>query len=293
MPFDHIQLSDGRRLDYRMSGAADGLPLVFHHGTPGAATPVLAVERAAHARGLRLVTMSRPGYGESDRKAGRSVADVVDDTTAVLAEIGADRCLVAGSSGGGPHALACGARLSQAAGVLVIASVAPYDAAGLDWMAGMGADNIAEFSAALGGEAELAPFLQGMREQLTEITADEIEAALETLLSDVDRAALAGDYAEDLAAGYREAVRMGVTGWLDDDLAFTRPWGFSLAEISVPAMIWQGSDDLMVPFAHGQWLARQLPTASIHLETGQGHISIELGGIDRMLDELTLTAGPS
>jgi len=286
MPIDHIQLADGRRLDMRVSGPADGLPLVFHHGTPGAATPVRAVERAAHARGLRLVTTSRPGYGESDRQPGRSVADVVDDTAAVLAEIDAERCLVAGSSGGGPHALACGARLGQAAGVLVIAGVAPYDAPGLDWMAGMGADNIAEFSAALGGEAELESFLQGVREQLIDITADEVAASLDTLLSDVDRAAVTGEYAEDLAARFREAVRMSVAGWLDDDLAFMRPWGFSLDEISVPVMIWQGSDDLMVPFAHGQWLARQLPAASAHLVNGEGHVSIELGGIDRMLDEL-------
>lgn len=286
MPIDHIQLADGRRLDMRVSGPADGLPLVFHHGTPGAATPVRAVERAAHARGLRLVTTSRPGYGESDRQPGRSVADVVDDTAAVLAEIDSERCLVAGSSGGGPHALACGARLGQAAGVLVIAGVAPYDAPGLDWMAGMGADNIEEFSAALGGEAELESFLQGVREQLTDITADEVAASLDTLLSDVDRAAVTGEYAEDLAARFREAVRMSVAGWLDDDLAFMRPWGFSLDEISVPVMIWQGSDDLMVPFAHGQWLARQLPAASAHLVNGEGHVSIELGGIDRMLDEL-------
>lgn len=286
MPIDHIQLADGRRLDMRVSGPADGLPLVFHHGTPGAATPMRAVERAAHARGLRLVTTSRPGYGESDRQPGRSVADVVDDTAAVLAEIDAERCLVAGSSGGGPHALACGARLGQAAGVLVIAGVAPYDAPGLDWMAGMGADNIAEFSAALGGEAELESFLQGVREQLIDITADEVAASLDTLLSDVDRAAVTGEYAEDLAARFREAVRMSVAGWLDDDLAFMRPWGFSLDEISVPVMIWQGSDDLMVPFAHGQWLARQLPAASAHLVNGEGHVSIELGGIDRMLDEL-------
>ena len=211
---------------------------------------------------------------------------MVDDTAAVLAEIDAERCLVAGSSGGGPHALACGARLGQAAGVLVIAGVAPYDAPGLDWMAGMGADNIAEFSAALGGEAELESFLQGVREQLIDITADEVAASLDTLLSDVDRAAVTGEYAEDLAARFREAVRMSVAGWLDDDLAFMRPWGFSLDEISVPVMIWQGSDDLMVPFAHGQWLARQLPAASAHLVNGEGHVSIELGGIDRMLDEL-------
>src|SRR5215469_8626725 len=94
--FEQIQLPDGRHLDVRVSGPADGLPLVFHHGTPGAATPVRALERAVHARGLRLVTTSRPGYGDSSPQPGRRVVDVAADTAAVLAAIGADRCLVAG-----------------------------------------------------------------------------------------------------------------------------------------------------------------------------------------------------
>jgi pimeloyl-ACP methyl ester carboxylesterase len=218
---------------------------------------------------------------------------VTNDITAVLGEIGADRCLVAGWSGGGPHALACAASLPQAAGVLVIAGVAPYGVAGLDWMAGMGADNVAEFSAALGGEEELGPFLASVSEELKDVTGDQIVSSMETLLPAVDRAALTGEFAEDMAASFREALRKGVSGWLDDDLAFTQPWGFGLDEISAPVMIWQGSADLMVPFAHGQWLAEQLPDASSHLEDGEGHLSIGLGALDRMLDELTTTAAVS
>jgi pimeloyl-ACP methyl ester carboxylesterase len=136
--FDHVRLPDGRRLDLRVSGPAGGFPLVFHHGTPGAATPVRALDRAAHARGLRLVTTSRPGYGDSSRQPGRAVVDVAADTAAVLASIGAERCLVAGWSGGGPHALACGARLDAVTAVLVIAGLAPYGVEGLHWMSGMG-----------------------------------------------------------------------------------------------------------------------------------------------------------
>jgi pimeloyl-ACP methyl ester carboxylesterase len=283
---DHIQLPDGRRLDVQVSGPGDGLPLVFHHGTPGAATPIQALERAAHARGLRLVTTSRPGYGGSTRQPGRTVADVAADTAAVLAAIGAERCLIAGWSGGGPHALACGARLGATAAVLVIAGVAPYPAAGLDWMAGMGEENVVEFSTALRGEAELRPYLLQVSEPLKEITADQIIASLETLLPDVDRAVLTGEFGDDMAASFREAIRVSVDGWLDDDLAFTKPWGFGLEEITVPTMIWQGSADLMVPFAHGQWLASQLPGASVHLEEGEGHLSVGLGALGRMLDEL-------
>ncbi|HUB37708.1 MAG TPA: alpha/beta hydrolase [Streptosporangiaceae bacterium] len=289
--FQQVQLPDGRHLDVRVSGPADGLPLVFHHGTPGAATPVHALERAAHARGLRLVTTSRPGYGHSTRQPGRSVVDVVADTDAVLAALGADRCVTMGWSGGGPHTLACGARLGAAAAVLVVAGVAPYEAAGLDWMAGMGEENVVEFSAALQGEDQLRAYLLPQGDVLRTIRADDIVGSMESLLPDVDRAALTGEFGEDMAASFREAVRVGVDGWLDDDLAFAKPWGFSLAEISVPTMIWQGSADLMVPFAHGQWLASELPAASAHLADGEGHLSVGLGKLDDMLDELVKTAG--
>jgi pimeloyl-ACP methyl ester carboxylesterase len=284
--FDQLRLPDGRRLDLRVSGPADGFPLVFHHGTPGAATPVRALERGAHERGLRLVTTSRPGYGDSSRQPGRVVVDVVADTAAVLAAIGTERCLIAGWSGGGPHALACGARLGAAAAVLVIAGVAPHEAEGLDWMAGMGKENIVEFSAAVHGEEELRSYLLQEREQLKDITAADVASSLETLLPDVDRAVMTGEFAEDMAASFREAVRVGAEGWLDDDLAFASPWGFGLEEISVPVMIWQGSADLMVPFSHGQWLASHLPATSAHLQQGEGHLSVWLGAIDRMLDEL-------
>jgi pimeloyl-ACP methyl ester carboxylesterase len=289
---DRVQLLDGRRLDLRVSGPADGFPLVFHHGTPGAATPIRALERAAYARGLRLVTTSRPGYGDSTPQPGRSVVDVVADTGAVLAAIGAGRCLIAGWSGGGPHALACGARLGAAAAVLVIAGGAPYGAAGLDWMAGMGQENIVEFSAALEGEGQLRSYLLHEREQLKDATAADIVASLDTVLPDVDRAVLTGEVGEDLAASLREAVRAGAEGWLEDDIAFIRPWGFGLEEISVPVMIWQGSADLMVPFSHGQWLASHLPGVSAHLEEGEGHLSVALGAMDRMLDELVSAGGP-
>jgi pimeloyl-ACP methyl ester carboxylesterase len=289
---EHVRLPDGRRLEIRVSGPSGGLPLVFHHGTPGALTPIRALERAAHARGLRLVTTSRPGYGGSSRQPGRSVVAVAEDTAAVLAEIGADRCLIAGWSGGGPHALACGARLGAAAAVLVIAGVAPYGAEGLDWMSGMGEENVVEFSAAIQGEQALRSYLRREGEQLRHITAADLVPSLRTLLPEVDRAQLTGEFGEDMAASFREAVRVSVDGWLDDDLAFASPWGFSLDEISVPTMIWQGSADLMVPFSHGQWLASRLPAARAHLEQGEGHLSVGLGALDRMLDELIGAASP-
>lgn len=283
---DHVLLPDGRRLDIRVSGPDKGLPLVFHSGTPGAQVPFRGIERQVHARGLRLITMSRPGYGGSSRHRGRSVVDVAADTSMVLAALGAERCLIAGWSGGGPHALACGARLRGAVAVLVIAGVAPYPVEGLDWMAGMGDANVIEFTAALDGEDELRPHLGELREHLRNVAVDEVVNSLDTLLPDVDRALLTDEFGEDMAASFHEALRTGVDGWLDDDLAFTKPWGFALDEVSIPTMVWQGSADLMVPFAHGQWLASHLPRVSAHLEQSEGHLSLALGAVEQMLDEL-------
>jgi pimeloyl-ACP methyl ester carboxylesterase len=288
---DHLRLPDGRRLDVRVSGPADGLPLVFHHGTPGARTQWHALERAAAECGIRLITTSRAGYGGSSRLAGRDVVAVVADTEAVLAELGVTRCVVAGWSGGGPHALACAARLGAAAAVLIIAGVGPYGADGLDFLGGMGQENIDEFGAALAGEDTLQNYLGPVREHLRAVTPADIVSSLETLVPDVDKAMLTGEFASDMAASFAEGLRVSADGWVDDDLAFTRPWGFDLAEIRVPVAIWQGSADLMVPFAHGQWLASAVPGATAHLQQGEGHLSILVGAARQMLAELKTTAG--
>jgi pimeloyl-ACP methyl ester carboxylesterase len=282
-----IALADGRDLEIEVSGPDDGAVLAFHHGTPGGSEQIRALARAAHARGLRLVTWSRPGYGASTRRAGRSVADDVDDVAAVLDHLGADTCLVAGWSGGGPHALACGALLpDRVRAVLCIAGVAPYGVEGLDFLAGMGEDNIEEFGEALTGEESLRTWLDAARPELVDVTAEQVADSLGELIPPVDAAVLTGEFAEDLASQFRQAVSAGIDGWLDDDLAFTRPWGFDLGTIRVPTYLWQGSEDLMVPFAHGQWLAGEIPGVTVHLEQGEGHMSVGLGALDRMLDEL-------
>jgi pimeloyl-ACP methyl ester carboxylesterase len=283
-----ITLPDERALEIAVAGPDDGPVIVFHHGTPGSSIPLPAHVRGAAARGHRLVTTSRPGYGASTRQPGRSVADVADDTAAVLDHLGVDACLTMGWSGGGPHAMACGALLpDRVHGVLVIAGVAPYDAEGLDFLAGMGPENVEEFRAALAGEEALRPVLEEQRPALAAITPSEVAASLGGLVSPVDVASLTGELAETLAAEFRHGLATTVDGWVDDDLAFTRDWGFEPADLRVPTYVWQGSEDLMVPFAHGEWLAGHIPGVVAHLERDQGHLSIGVGAIDRMLDELT------
>lgn len=284
---DRLQLRDGRSLDIYASGVNGNPVLLYHHGTPSARVPMRATERSAHRHDLRFVTWSRPGYGDSTPQPGRRVIDVVSDVEQILDALGVDRCITVGWSGGGPHALACGARLpKRISAVLDIAGVGPFGAGGLDFLAGMGQGNIDEFGAILEGEDAGRQWLEGARPDMLTVSGASVIDELNSLLPDVDKQFLTGEVADDLAANFREAVRTGVEGWLEDDLAFVQPWGFELSEISVPVYLWQGSEDLMVPFSHGVWMAEHIPTVSAHLEPGQGHISIGVGAIDRMLDEI-------
>lgn len=108
-------------------------------------------------------------------------------------------------------------------------------------MAGMGAENIEEFNLALQGEAALFPWLQEQAGVLSHVEAADVAAALGGLVSEVDRAALTGEFAEFIACTFRRAVSSGIAGWRDDDLAFTRDWGFDLAEIRRPVGVWQAN----------------------------------------------------
>jgi pimeloyl-ACP methyl ester carboxylesterase len=288
-----LRTPDGRSLDVAVTGPEGAVPLLFHHGTPGSRVPVRAMQRAATDRSLRLVTWSRPGYGGSSRRPGRRVVDDADDVAVLLEHLGADRCLVAGWSGGGPHALASGARLpDRVAGVLCIAGAGPavaMEASGTDFLEGMGEQNHEEFGAARAGEAALRAYLERDAAGLRDVQAEGVVAEMASLLPPVDRAVLTSEYGEDLAAAWRESVRTGVDGWLDDDLAMVAPWGFEVEEVDVPTFVWQGEEDLMVPFAHGRWLSERLPRATTHLLPGEGHLSVALGSLGTMLDELVET----
>ncbi|HET8777915.1 MAG TPA: alpha/beta fold hydrolase [Candidatus Limnocylindria bacterium] len=286
-----VRTPDGRSIDVFLGGPPDGTPLIFHNGTPSSGRLYAPFVSAAADRGLRMVSFSRAGYGGSTRNPGRSVADVVPDVAAVLDELGADRFHTLGWSGGGPHALACAALLpKRVLAAATVGGLAPRDAEGLDWMAGMGEENVAVFSAALAGEAELVRFLEKVAPSFGAITAHDVAASLNASAPDVDREAIQGDAAAWLADVFRESVRNGIGGWLDDERAFVRPWGFEVVDIAVPVAVWQGALDRNTPLAHGEWLASHIPAARPHLLSDHGHISLGVDSFGLLLDDLLAIA---
>lgn len=142
------------------------------------------------------------------------------------------------------------------------------------WLAGMGEDNVQEFTAALAGAQALEPLLRGLATEMLGADAETIAEALRSLLSAADAAALTGELADFFVESTRVGLSAGVAGWLDDDLAFTKPWGFSPAEIRVPVLLWQGVQDRFVPLAHGRWLAERIPGVEAHLSEEDGHLTL-------------------
>jgi pimeloyl-ACP methyl ester carboxylesterase len=291
-----VPLPDGRALEAIEEGDERGGLLLFHHGSPGAAVPFEPFDRAAAERGIRLVTLSRAGFGDSSRDEGRSVASAAADSAALADHLGVERFLTMGWSGGGPHALACAALLPERVrAAATIAGVAPYDVQDLDWTAGMGESNRIEYPLAARDPDELLRWMRPQVDALAVAEPDEIVSELRTVISEVDEAAVDGALGELLAASFRRAFANGVWGWYDDDLAFVRPWEFELASIRVPVSVWQGRQDLMVPFAHGEWLVEHVPTALGRLRPEHGHLSLAVGSMAEILDDLleaAASAGP-
>ncbi|HSU02621.1 MAG TPA: alpha/beta fold hydrolase [Nocardioides sp.] len=291
-----LDLPDGRSLEYLTGGDPAGFPLVYHSGTPSAAVAYAPLWDAAERLGLRIVTASRPGYGASTPRPVTAewpvpiMADA-DDTALLLDHLGLEDFLTLGWSGGGPRALACAATMpGRCRAAASLAGVAPYDVPGLDWLAGMGPENVRDFRAAAAGREAFAPIAAEQAAELAVVTSDDIVAAFGGLIDEVDAASLTGELADYVAASFRHSAAQGAGGMLEDTLQVVRPWGFEVTDLTVPVAVWQGAHDRMVPFDHGRWLASAVPGARSHLFDDEGHLSL-VARIEEILLDLRELAG--
>jgi pimeloyl-ACP methyl ester carboxylesterase len=261
------------KIAFDVFGATHGYPVFLMHGTPGSRNGPIPRSSVLYRQGIRLICYDRPGYGESSPNPGRSVADAAHDVRAIAGELGlTEKFGIVGRSGGGPHALACGALLPDlVSNVAVLVSIAPSDAQGLDWCDGMTRSNIEEYGRASEDPEDLTAALNE-RTQLIQQDPEFLLGFLEPELTAPDRR-IVGDLGirRLLAETYAEALRYGADGWIDDALAFRRPWGFDLAGIDVPVLLWHGSEDVFSPVAHTRWLASQIPHAEVEVQHGAAH----------------------
>jgi pimeloyl-ACP methyl ester carboxylesterase len=274
-----VVTADGRTVAFATWGDPDGFPILALHGTPGCRLERWPREELYRELGAYVVTHDRAGYARSDRRRGRRIADEVHDVLLLADELGFERFGVTGGSGGGPHALACAAlippeRLIRVTCVVGIVPLGPQGLERDEWLAGMDAENVKEFNWAVAGEEVLAPRLEELLAKIASEVEDDPAAVLGGFeLSESDRAALTRP---ELRQVIRESVReqaLGtVSGWVDDDLAHISPWGFELEQVAVPVLVRYGASDVLVPAAHGAWLAAHVPGAVVKIDGTAGHL---------------------
>lgn len=273
-----VKAPDGRRLSVDSLGDPWGKPVFLCHGTPGVGRGPRPRGIVLHRLGIRLISYDRPGYPGSERNPDRIVADAAEDVAAIADYFGIDRFSVVGRSGGAPHALACAAILNERViCAAIMSSLAPYDAAGLDWSAGMTEFNVTAYRNA---RADLVTLMATLNEQ-----AGQVRGNPQGLLKQLWPELVSGDkdvigdisLRQIIAQVHADALRETADGWIDDVVALSRPWGFDVSDITAPVKLWHGRNDVFSPVSHAYWLSQRIPHAVLKIEEAQAHFgSVEI-----------------
>jgi pimeloyl-ACP methyl ester carboxylesterase len=272
-----VGLPDGRRVAIASHGDPQGRPLFLFHGTPGSRLGLHYVDGPAKERGVRVVCPDRPGVGRSDPHPGRTIPGYADDVNALADALGFGRFAVLGYSGGAPYALACGARLPErVSAVGTAAGAGPHDRPG-------SREGCSKSDLMLLDLSLRRPFLARlMMFAWAKTTRFAPSVALKSLAEDAsepDRRFLEEGVRESGAAEvmslFSEVFRQGGGGVVLEYRLHGRPWGFSFGGVSMPAHLWHGEEDLVVPMHHAEDLASRLPDAELHKLGNAGHFSIQ------------------
>ncbi|MGO9190521.1 MAG: alpha/beta fold hydrolase [Streptosporangiaceae bacterium] len=241
---------------------------MVHVGTPGGRRlygPRTLAD--ARRRGLRLISYDRPGYGDSTPQPGRSTADCAGDVRVICEALGISRLAMWGLSGGGPHVLACAALLPDlVTAAASLASPAPYDAEGLDWLSGFSQEAIDEVRLTLTDQSKARELFRKDRDEILAAPPAQVARNMHAGMPGVDLALLT-----DEAVSMQQALAPGFEGCWDDCVAQLTPWGFDVAQISIPVLVLHGGQDRAVPFSHGQWLAAHIPGVEAWFFDDEGH----------------------
>lgn len=270
-------MSDGRRLAYTEWGLPDGKPVLYFHGTPGSRL-WCPDEKATSAAGVRLIMPDRPGIGRSDPLEGRTLADWPKDVEALAEALGISSFAVVGVSAGGSPAAACAALIpGRLRGVALVSSsgLAKYN-----W--GERPEAVEEWSPEVRAEFDLAEKDPAAAANLAaEHFADEVnplEKYPDTIREELEVAEGDRWFFDDASrtaifdAYIRETWRQGLDAIKWELIKVFLPWGFRLADISIPVSIWHGNQDPWVTQEHIDFQASTIPKCSVLIWPDCGHL---------------------
>jgi pimeloyl-ACP methyl ester carboxylesterase len=269
-----VDLRSGRRIGFAEFGPADGHPIVWFHGTPGARRQIPPTAHAAvEELGLRIISIERPGVGLSTSHQYGGIVDIVPDVVEVVDALGVGDFGVVGLSGGGPYALAMGAELPERIyGIAVLGGVVPTvgpEACEAGWLLNFARQVQFAMPAvvAVGGIGLWAllkvtrPLGYQLYDRVTPLLG---EGDREVFLSEGMREMFIGD----LQNGSRKQFKAA----LHDATLFGRDWGFRLADVAVPVRWWHGDIDPIVPLSAAEAAQPYLRDGEFHVRPGESHL---------------------
>jgi pimeloyl-ACP methyl ester carboxylesterase len=265
-----LRLPDGRRLSYAEFGDPRGLPVLAIHGTPGSRFMFGLTDQAARERELRVIAPDRPGYGHSEYRRNTSLMRSAEDFISLSDALGLERLAVIGVSGGGPHAIATVSAIPDRVALLALVSpVGPV--AECRKQVRMSRMHRLIFTRMGRSPQACATFFWSLR-GMVRLAPGVAYRALQQRVTRSDQGVLGRpEVKANLQAAIREGLKPGIRGALQDLRLFCSPWGLALPEVDVPTVMWQGSDDTVVPANAAYYLARQLPNCRLDVIQEAGH----------------------
>jgi pimeloyl-ACP methyl ester carboxylesterase len=268
---DTVQLADGRVLGYREYGEPAGAPVVYLHGMPGSRLEPITLEAEFRRSGVRLVALERPGYGLSTPRRSWGLLDWPADVVAAADQLGIGRFAVLGVSTGGKYAAACAYALPERVGrAAIVSGIGPPTTPRFR----EGLARIARTTMTLTRRARpLALGYWHIARWLAEHRPQRFLALLEKELSEPDKALYADPQVREAALNtFREALRGGAAGVVQDAVIQARAWDFGLEQIQTGVQVWHGDRDEVVPLHHSTYVAERIPHATLNVVEGTGHL---------------------
>lgn len=263
-----IKLKDGRNLGYAEYGDVKGKPLLFFHGWPSCRMHAKRIEEVAKKLKIRIISIDRPGYGNSDFQKNRTLLDWPKDVEELADKLNIQKFPVIGVSGGGPYAAVCAYKLPQRvtrAGIVV--GLAPTSIKGI--LNGMGVLNKLGWA--------YYHRVPGLRDISAIISLLQVKylPSLSVLgfRAKQDQAMMNSKFKRQFSLTVREAFKQGIKGPSWDLKLYTQGWGFKLRDIKVKVYLWYGTSDKNVSLAMGKYLASQIPNSKLITYPNEGHFA--------------------
>ena len=291
-----LDLSDGHKMYFELSGNPDGLAVIFLHGGPGAGCAATG-RRFFNPERYHIILFDQRGAGKSTPKGSidaNTTQNLIDDIETLRAHLGIENWLVFGGSWGATLALAYGQACPERCLGFILRGVFLGEQSEIDWflygMEGFFPEAWAEFSSHPGVDAKnlLLSYSVLLNDPDPEIHLPaarrwaNYENACSTLLPNpIHPSGRAFDaYAISIAR---------IEAHYFSNSMFLAPKQLlgGVNKIShLPATIVQGRYDVICPISTAQKLAQAWPGAILDVVADGGHSAME-PGIRRRLTRAT------